>query len=90
LAGSATFIEKARRYKHLFGGALRQAGIVAAGCIYALEHHVERLQEDDDNAQLLAEGLSSIRGMNVEGPIETNIVFFNTTAAGIQPQAFLK
>lgn len=89
LAGSTVFIEKARRYKHLFGGALRQAGIVAAGCIYALEHHVERLQEDHENAQLLAEGLSSIAGIRMDGAVETNIVFFDTSAAGIEPNQFL-
>ena len=89
LAGSTVFIEKARRYKHLFGGALRQAGIVAAGCVYALEHHVERLQEDNANAQLLAEGLSSIPGITMDGSVETNIVFFDTMAAGIEPNQFV-
>ncbi len=88
LAGSTTFIENARRYKHLFGGALRQAGIVAAGCVYALEHHVERLQEDNANAQLLAEGLSSIPGI---ANIYTKFFFLgggDTIAAGIEPNQF--
>lgn len=89
LAGSTSFIQKARRYKHLFGGALRQAGIVAAGCIYALEHHIERLQDDHNNAKLLAEGLSSIPGIKMDGPIDTNIVFFDTTAAGVPPNHFV-
>ena len=79
LAGSRSFIESSRRYKHIFGGALRQAGIVAAGCLYALDHHIERLADDHANAQLLAEGLQSIPGIEVEFPIETNMVFFNPT-----------
>ena len=77
LAGSADFIEEARRYKHMFGGAMRQAGMMAAGCIYALENNIERLQEDHDNAKLLAEGLSTIDGITVESPIDTNMVFFS-------------
>lgn len=77
LAGSHAFIHEARRYKHLFGGAMRQAGIIAAGGLYALEHHVERLADDHANAQLLAEGLASIPGIALDpATIETNIVFF--------------
>src|SRR3954451_16546003 len=57
LAGSAELIDEAWRYKQMLGGALRQAGIVAAGALYALDHHVERLAEDHAHARLLAEGL---------------------------------
>lgn len=89
LAGSADFIERARRYKHVFGGAMRQAGIIAAGCIYALEHHVARLAEDHTHAQVLAAGLNDIAGIVVEEPIETNMVFFDTTPAGISLDDFL-
>jgi threonine aldolase len=89
LAGSEAFIEKARRYKHIFGGALRQAGIVAAGCIYALENHIERLHEDHLNAQILGDGLGSIAGIQVEIPIETNMVFFNVSDTGLEPKDFL-
>ena len=88
LAGSRSFIESARRYKHIFGGALRQAGIVAAGCLYALDHHIERLADDHANAQLLAEGLQSIPGIKVETPTETNMIFFNLTD-GVSPTEFL-
>lgn len=88
LAGSRSFIESARRYKHMFGGALRQAGIVAAGCLYGLEHHVERLADDHANAQLLAEGLKSVPGIAVETPIETNMVFFTLTD-GVSSTEFL-
>jgi len=60
LCGSTAFIDAAWRWKQRLGGALQQAGICAAGCIYALDHHVDRLAEDHQNARLLAEGLSKI------------------------------
>jgi threonine aldolase len=77
LAGSAELIEEAWRYKQMLGGAMRQAGIVAAGALYALEHHVERLREDHENARLLAEGLAQIPGVSIDlAGVETNIVIF--------------
>jgi threonine aldolase len=75
LAGSAELIDEAWRYKQMIGGALRQAGIVAAGALYALDHHVERLAEDHANARRLAAGLREIEGVDVDEP-ETNMVFF--------------
>jgi threonine aldolase len=76
LAGSKDFIANAWRWKHLFGGAMRQSGILAAGCIYALDHHVERLREDHENAKLLARGLAGIDGIHLITPSpQTNIVF---------------
>jgi len=90
LAGSKEFIEEARRLKHVFGGALRQAGIVGAGCLYALDHHVERLEEDHANAQRLAEGLSTIEGIAVRTPRpDTNMVFFDVEELGIDSATFL-
>jgi len=83
LTGSAEFIAKARRYKHVFGGAMRQAGIVAAGCIYALDHHVERLQEDHDHAQLLAKELGSVPGVAITSRVDTNILYFDPIGAGM-------
>lgn len=81
LAGSQDFIREARRYKHLFGGAMRQAGIIAAGGVYALDHNIERLAEDHANAQVLAEGLSSLPGVDIRTEdVETNIVFFELTS----------
>ena len=62
LAASRELIEEAWRYKQMMGGALRQSGILAAGCLYALDHHVERLAEDHANARALAEGLAAIAG----------------------------
>jgi threonine aldolase len=72
LAGSAELIDEAWRYKQMIGGAMRQAGIVAAGALYALDHNVERLAEDHANARRLAAGLE---GLDVDD-VETNMVFF--------------
>ena len=77
LAGSRDFIEEAWRYKQRFGGAMRQAGIIAAAGVYALQHHVERLAEDHERARRLAEGLATIRGIGLDPKrVETNIVVF--------------
>ncbi|CAN5636004.1 threonine aldolase family protein [soil metagenome] len=83
LCGSVEDMERARRYKHLYGGAMRQAGIIAAAGIYAFEHHVERLAEDHANAKKLATGLAEIPGIQIEpDDIETNIVFFDVSETG--------
>ena len=87
LAGSKDFIQEAWRWKHQFGGAMRQAGIIAAGAIYALEHHVERLAKDHTNAKALAQGLAEIEGISVE-PVETNILFFDVAGLGLTAEAF--
>jgi len=87
LAGSREFIQEAWRWKHQFGGAMRQAGIIAAGALYALEHHVERLAEDHENARLLAEGLGDVSGIEVE-PVETNLVFFDVSGLRVTAEAF--
>ncbi len=79
LAGSREFIARAYRYKYAFGGAMRQAGIAAAGCLYALDHHIERLADDHANATLLAAGIAALPGLRlVYGMPQTNIVFFET------------
>jgi threonine aldolase len=75
LAGGADLVARARRYKHVLGAAMRQAGIAAAGCLYALDHHVDRLAEDHAHAERLACGLRDL-GCTVD-PVETNIVFFD-------------
>ena len=90
LAGSREFIAAARRYKQLFGGAMRQAGVAAAGCLYALDHHVERLAEDHANARLLASGLAAIDGIEVRNPApETNMVFFDVSGLGLSNREFV-
>jgi threonine aldolase len=77
LAGSREFIERAWVIKQRLGGAMRQAGIVAAGALYALDHHVERLVDDHVNAKRLAQGLAALPGVTLDAAgIDTNIVFF--------------
>lgn len=91
LAGSEDFVAQAWRYKHLFGGAMRQAGIIAAAGVYALEHHVERLAEDHAKARTLAEGLSQIKGIEVDlAAVETNIVVFDIAGTGVDRAEFLE
>ena len=75
LCGSREFISEARRVRKAMGGGMRQTGILAAAGLYALEHHIDRLAEDHENARLLAEGLYQIPGLAVWPP-ETNIVVF--------------
>jgi threonine aldolase len=82
LAGSREFIDAAWQWKQRLGGAMRQAGICAAACLYALDHHVARLAEDHANARTLARGLAQIAGLEVQEP-ETNLVFFKPDGAGI-------
>lgn len=78
LVGSAGTIAEAWRCKQMLGGAMRQAGIVAAGALWALDHNVERLAEDHANARLLAEGLAEIDGVSIDPAlVETNIVVFD-------------
>jgi len=77
LIGSRDDIARARRARKLFGGALRQTGIVAASAIYALKNHVDRLADDHAHAQQLALALASIDGIKIDpGRIKTNLVFF--------------
>ena len=80
LAGSREFIAEAWRLKQQMGGAMRQAGIIAAGGVYALRHHVKRLAEDHANARRLAEGLARLPGVALDPTsVETNLVFFELT-----------
>jgi threonine aldolase len=80
LAGRRELIEEAWVWKQRLGGAMRQAGIIAAGGLYALEHHIERLAEDHANAKVLAEGLAEIPGVTLDpGEVETNIVIFEVS-----------
>ena len=74
LCGSRELVDEAWRWKQMVGGAFRQSGIVAAGCLYALDHHVERLAEDHELARLLADGLAELGAEAV--PPESNIVIF--------------
>lgn len=81
LCGSSTFIKEARRWRKMLGGGMRQAGILAAAGIYALENNIERLAEDHANAARLAQELASIPQLNVDlEHLHTNMVFFSTQA----------
>ena len=74
LCGSDDLVGKARRWRKVLGGGMRQAGIIAAGGLYALQHHIDRLADDHANAQRLAAGLAAIDGITVTG-CDTNMVF---------------
>ena len=82
IAGSRAFIDEVWRWKQRLGGSMRQAGICAAACVYALDHHVDRLADDHANARALSRGLSQIAGVEVQEP-ETNLVFFKPDGAGV-------
>ena len=84
LAGSRELIDRAWREKHLFGGAMRQAGIVAAAGVYALDHHVERLADDNARARALAEALA-VAGVPVDlDQVETNFVQIDVAPLGLE------
>ena len=87
LAGPADFIGDAWRWKQRLGGSMRQGGMNAAACTYALDHHIGRLAEDHVNAAALARGMAQIPGLSVETP-ETNLVFFDTTGTGLKAAEF--
>lgn len=83
LAGSRDFIEEAWRLKHRWGGAMRQAGIVAAAGLHALDHHVDRLAEDHENARRLADGLAGLPGLAIDrAAVETNMVYVDVAGTG--------
>jgi threonine aldolase len=90
LAGSADFVEEAWRFKQRWGGAMRQAGIIAAGGVYALRHHVDRLKEDHDSAALLARGLAEVPGIELDpDSVDTNIVIFDVAGTGMMAAEFI-
>lgn len=80
LCGSRELIARARRIRKMAGGAMRQAGLLAAAASYALDHHVERLADDHALARRLADGLAGVDGLQVEPP-ETNILFVDLVGA---------
>jgi threonine aldolase len=89
LAGPRDFIEEAWRWKHQFGGAMRQAGIIAAAALYALDHHVERMAEDHENARLLADAIAGMPGLAlINAPVQTNMVFFDVAGTGLSAADF--
>ena len=85
LAGTTQFIARTRRFRKMFGGGMRQAGIIAAGALYALEHHRDRIKDDHANARLLAEGLAGLPDIELDlANVESNIVNFRVTAMPAQ------
>ncbi len=89
LLGTADFIERARYNRQMLGGGMRQAGIVAAGGLYALHHNVGRLSEDHANARRLSDGLASLAGLRLDRDnVETNIFFVEADGANFSVQQF--
>ncbi|HVP14419.1 MAG TPA: GntG family PLP-dependent aldolase [Terriglobales bacterium] len=89
LAGPAEFVRRARRVRKRWGGGMRQVGILAAACLYALDHHVERLAEDHARAQALARGFAVVPGVRVPSP-DTNIVIVELEDPALEPAAVLR
>jgi threonine aldolase len=91
LCGTKEFIKEARRYRKMLGGGMRQAGIIAAAGIVALEDMIERLEEDHKNAKLLAEGISKIPGLYIDlEKVKTNIIYFDLVSKRISPEELVK
>ncbi len=88
LVGSAELIARAHRHRKMLGGGLRQAGVLAAAALHALDHHVDRLAEDHAHARLLAEGLAGLPGLRVVPP-DSNIVFIDL-APGVDGAALVR
>jgi threonine aldolase len=85
LAGTEKFVEECRFYRKMFGGQMRQAGIIAAGALYGLEHNLDRLVEDHRNAKLLAQQVDSVPGLKCMRP-QSNIVMVDILAEGVTAQ----
>lgn len=80
LVGPAEFIERARRFRKMYGGGMRQVGIIAAGALYALENHRERLADDHANAREFARGIAAVDGIEMDlDTVESNIAIFRVT-----------
>ncbi|GGA72342.1 low-specificity L-threonine aldolase [Ornithinibacillus halotolerans] len=89
IAGTEEFINKARKWRKMLGGGLRQVGIIAGPGLVALEENVDRLIEDHVNAKILADGLANIDGIIVENQVETNIIIVNVKNTGHTPESFV-
>jgi threonine aldolase len=90
LCGPEKIIQKARRWRKVLGGGMRQAGILAAAGIFALENNIQRLEKDHKNAKALATGLASINEIKIDPEVQTNILFLDTKADMIKLQAHLR
>jgi len=83
LAGSAETMDKAHRFRKMFGGGMRQAGILAAAGIYALDNNVDRLKDDHRRARRLAEGIASMESLKIRWPVDTNFVMIDISGTGL-------
>lgn len=91
VAGEDGFIERVRRYRKIYGGGMRQAGIIAAGALYALEHNIPRLKEDHEKAKHLAREISKLKTLQVNlNSVQTNIVIINIEKTGKRPEEIIK
>jgi threonine aldolase len=91
IVGTEEFIEKARKIRKMLGGGMRQAGVIAAPGIIALEKMISRLEEDHKNARVLAEGLAMIDGIKINlRSVQTNIVLFDISGLSIDAEKFIE
>jgi len=91
VVGNRDFIERARKVRKILGGGMRQAGIIAAPGIVALEKMIDRLEDDHRNARFLAERLAEIEGINIDlKTVQTNIVMFDISRLNVTAEAFVK
>ncbi len=91
VAGEADFIERVRRYRKIYGGGMRQAGIIAAGALYALEHNIPRLKEDHEKAKYLAREIGKLKTLQVDlASVQTNIVLVNVEKTGKSPADIIR
>jgi threonine aldolase len=89
--GDGDFIERARKHRKMLGGGMRQAGIIAAAGIIAIEKMVDRLKDDHANAQLLARGLAKIDGIAIDPQqVETNIVYYDVAQLGVDSKTWVR
>jgi threonine aldolase len=87
IAGSREFVNEARHYRKIFGGGMRQAGILAAAALYALQNNVQRLAEDHDKARGLAVSLATVKGMTIDlETVQTNIIIIGVEQSGRMPE----
>lgn len=90
VVGTAAFVERTRKWRKVFGGGMRQAGIIAAGALYALEHNVERLKEDHDKAKLFAKEVSALSKLSIDmEAVQTNIIIINVEKTGKHPDEII-
>ncbi len=95
LCGTKEQMYLARRHRKAFGGGMRQAGVIAAGALFGLQHHVQRMSEDHENAQKLADAVRATDGLSLPGPVDTNIVMMDVdpevgTAAALAGELDMK